>query len=233
MIAKKIHYIWLGKNKKPKTFDMVLTSWEKHAPHFEIIEWNEDTIGEFELPIYYHTLMKQKKWAFASDILRFYILRKYGGVYFDIDQVLVKDFPEKLLENNLFISQYHERTDYYGFGLLGISSGHQFSDYMCTYYKTYSSKHNVIVNKVGSEYIKKLIEKQETGICILPQEYFYPLTKEHFTENTYSYHLSNTSWIPTYKKVLQKLPYYDLLKKVFLRYAPQNIVVKLGKNVEY
>lgn len=90
-IPKIIHYIWLGNNKKPKSFDIAINSWQTFAKDWNIIRWSEDNIGEFVLPEIFYKFLKAKKYAFASDVLRFYILQKYGGFYMDIDQILIKD----------------------------------------------------------------------------------------------------------------------------------------------
>lgn len=234
MIPKKIHYIWLGGNKKPDNFEMVFNSWKTYATEFEIIEWTESNIIEFDLPEYYHNCIKLKKWAFASDALRFLILEKYGGIYLDIDQVLIKkiDTPE-ILDNRAIISKYHEVDDYYGFGFVGCEQGSVFTKKVNEYYKNYSDSSYFIVNKAGSEIINESVKKSENIIHIVSQDYFYPLTDSNRTENTYSYHLSNTSWVPAYKKVLQKLPFYKPLKSLTKRLLPRSLRERLGFNIDY
>jgi mannosyltransferase OCH1-like enzyme len=248
MIAKKIHYIWLGKNRKPKSFQMVLKSWEKHAGEFgfEIKEWSEENIYEFHLPEYFFYLLKQKKWAFASDVLRVYILQKYEGIYLDIDQVLVKNldmnFQNKFLSNDLFISKYHEVDDYYGFGFVGCSAKSLLINDLINFYENFdfkNEKKDIIINKIGSEFINKYLEEIKNNedfgnkILILEQETFYPLTEKNFTENTYSYHLGNTSWVPMWKKILQKIPLYSFFKKTIKRFLPKAVLKKIGFNIDY
>lgn len=241
MISKKIHYIWLGKNKKPENFSEVFKSWNDFAQGFEIKEWNEDNISEFDLPPYFFHLLRNKKWAFASDILRCYILKKYGGIYLDIDQVLIKkldiNFQNKFMFHELFISKYHEVNDYYGFGFLGCSPNSRLVNELVEFYENYdfeNKKNDVIINKVGSDLINKYLEGEyKRNVLILEQEFFYPLTKENFTENTYSYHLGNTSWVPTWKKKLQKIQFYSFLKKILKLLLPKKMLRKIGFNIEY
>lgn len=233
MIPKIIHYIWLGKHKKPKNFDMVFDSWKKYADGFEIKEWNEDNIHEFKLPSYFFFLMSRKKFAFASDILRFFILEKYGGVYMDVDQVLIKNihvlFDHEIRSADFFIAKYHERDDYFGFGFLGMVPNYVFAVKMIGFYATYPEKNwntAIIVNKIGSEYIMSLKEDNmhSQNMCILSQDYFYPLVGYcPYTENSYSYHLANTSWVPWWKKLLQKLPFYNAFKKIIKPLLPNSI----------
>lgn len=236
MIPKKIHYIWLGGNTKPKNFDLVFSSWKKHAPGFEIIEWNEEKAKEFlDLPRYYTHAIEQKQWAFASDVLRVHILHKYGGLYFDIDQILIKDIPDDFLNHSFFTATYHEVADYYGFQYVGSEPDSPVITDMKEYYKTLDPENGfIIINKIFSDILNaSLSENPEYlktyNIKIYPQEYFYPLTNKDVTANTYAYHLGNTSWIPMYKKMLYKIPFYLTIKKIVFTLIPSRIINKLKK----
>ncbi len=243
MIEKKIHYIWLGKNKKPDSFEVVHQSWQKFAVDFEVKEWGEENLSEFDLPEYFYFLMKNKKWAFASDILRFYILKKYGGIYLDVDQVLVKDieilFKSFLIGKEFFISKYHQVDDYYGFGFIGQVSDFVFSDKMIEFYKSIKKEDFdsfVIVNKIGSETIKEMLQNESLNnkMQIFSQDFFYPLAGYcEETKNTFSFHLSNVSWQPKWKKLLYKFKFYFLLKGILLKIFPKKLLKKIGFNIDY
>lgn len=225
MIPKTIHYVWLGGKNKPKNFEMVYTSWMKHAPSFTFREWNEKDIGSFMLPPYFFRALTEKKWAFASDVFRFYILERHGGIYLDIDEVLLKDIDsEELLGSSAFLGLYHEVNDYCGFGFIGSEKGSVFSKKMIQFYENYKEDPDIIVNKVGSS-IALSLQKEE--MMIFPQEYFYPLSKKDETSKTYARHLSNTSWVPWWKKVMQKVPGYFLFKNIAFRVLPKKFRKKL------
>ena len=40
-IPKKIHYVWVGGNEKPKDIKKCINSWKEHLKGYEVIEWNE------------------------------------------------------------------------------------------------------------------------------------------------------------------------------------------------
>ncbi|KMK52676.1 TcdA/TcdB catalytic glycosyltransferase domain protein [Fructobacillus sp. EFB-N1] len=42
MIEKIIHYVWLGKGKKPASVVKNIKTWKKCNPDFELKEWNEN-----------------------------------------------------------------------------------------------------------------------------------------------------------------------------------------------
>jgi mannosyltransferase OCH1-like enzyme len=235
MIPKKIHYIWLGRHKKPSNFKEVFSSWEKFASEYEVKEWNEDNCTEFELPPVFYTFLRLKKYAFASDVLRFYILKKYGGFYSDIDQVLVKPLDD-FLDKELVFCKYHSRDDYYGFGLFGVSKNNLFVETMCHFFETDTNytqgKQFTIINVIGSKVLNSLMKEGLTA-TILEQEYFHPEIENKWTDHTYAHHLSNTSWVVWYKKILYKLPYYLFLKKIVMSLLPKSIKRKIGFDITY
>lgn len=86
MRGKVIHCVWLG-GPKTELARKCRASWERFAPDWEIREWNEIPV---EAPSYVWKALQERKWAFASDWMRFWILEREGGVYFDFDVELVK-----------------------------------------------------------------------------------------------------------------------------------------------
>lgn len=230
MIPKTIHFIWLGESKKPDDFSEIMKSWEAYAPAFTIREWGGKDAEEFDLPDYYHRSIKEKKYAFASDVLRFHILERFGGIYLDVDEVLLKNIDtEELLNNTAFLGKYHESDDYFGFGVIGSAPNSTFSKRMVDYFKSAPRERYIIVNKIGSEIANSLLQEDPKEMTIFPQEYFYPIDEESITDITYGKHLSNTSWIPTWKKILHKLPFYTPIKNLVVKIIPE----KLIRNVDY
>lgn len=235
MIPKVIHYIWLGKNKKPKNWLEVFQSWQKFAMDYEIKEWTEENISEFILPNYFYTAMTEKQWAFASDVLRCFILEKYGGLYLDIDQKLLRSLPDDFLRPDFFTAFFHQRKDYFGFGSVGTISHHFLMQEMINCYKTYDLKNGYeIINSLFSKILNKyLIENNGNHIKIFPQEYFYPeKVYNHDFSKAYAVHLANTSWIPIWKKILYKLPGYFFLKNILYFFLP-TIIRKKILNIKY
>ena len=86
MIPKKIHYCWFGRGEKSKLTERCIKSWKKYCVDYEIIEWNEDN---FDINIHPYTkyCYENKKWAFLSDYVRLWVVEKYGGLYFDTDEI--------------------------------------------------------------------------------------------------------------------------------------------------
>lgn len=96
MIPKTIHYIWLG-GEKSKVAERAIKTWKKRAPEYQIVEWNEQNLPNFQNR-FYRDAIKNNDYAFASDYARLKILQCYGGIYMDTDMYLLKN-PSKILED--------------------------------------------------------------------------------------------------------------------------------------
>lgn len=93
MIPKIIHYCWFGGNPLPESAKKCIASWRKFLPDYEIKEWNESNFDVNIIP-YTAEAYKAKKYAFVSDYARFYILYKYGGLYFDTDVEVIRNMDD-------------------------------------------------------------------------------------------------------------------------------------------
>lgn len=96
-IPKIIHYVWMGGAAKPELALRCIASWKKYMPDYDIIEWNE-TNFDVNIIDYVREAYEQKKWAFVSDAVRTYVLKEYGGIYFDTDVELFSG-PDGIFEN--------------------------------------------------------------------------------------------------------------------------------------
>lgn len=82
-MIKKIHYVWFG-NEEPKWVNCQVNQWRQLCPDFEIIRWNENNTDISCFP-WGKQALKDKKWAFVSDLVRLQVLYEQGGWYFDTD----------------------------------------------------------------------------------------------------------------------------------------------------
>lgn len=93
MISKIIHYCWFGHNPLPPLALKCIASWKKYLPDYEIKEWNEDNFDVNIIP-YTREAYAAGKYAFVSDYARFWILYKYGGIYFDTDVEMIRPIDD-------------------------------------------------------------------------------------------------------------------------------------------
>ena len=103
MIPKIIHYIWLGPAPLPPEQVTIIENWKKIMPDYQYICWGNEVLDDID-SIFVKDACSVQKWAFASDVIRLWVLLKYGGIYLDTD-VIVKQPFDSLLEKSAFIGR--------------------------------------------------------------------------------------------------------------------------------
>lgn len=156
MIPKKIHYVWLGKNKKPKVVQDCIQSWRKKLPGYEIIEWNEDNFP-MHINAFIEEAYKLKKWAFVSDFIRIYAVEKYGGIYLDTDVKVVSNFS-KLVENECFVG--FETSDKPFTAVFGGKAHHPLLKDMKNLYKNLHFENQKEMDLINTDLVSDLLIKK-------------------------------------------------------------------------
>lgn len=95
MIPKKIHYVWLGKNKPSPSVIRCIDSWRRVMPTYEMKCWNEDNF-DIDSVTWVKEAIEKKKWSLASDYIRHYAVYNEGGIYFDTDVYTYKSLDDFL-----------------------------------------------------------------------------------------------------------------------------------------
>lgn len=119
MIPKVIHYCWFGGNPLPSSAVKCIKSWQKYLPDYELKEWNESNFDVNIIP-YTSEAYSAKKYAFVSDYARFWILYKYGGLYFDTDVEVIKPLDD-IIEKGPFMGC--ENSPVKGVSTIGVAPG--------------------------------------------------------------------------------------------------------------
>lgn len=234
-IPKIIHYCWFGRNPLPAKAKKCIDSWKVYLPDYEIKEWNEDNFDVNQIS-YTSQAYQAKKYAFVSDYARFWILYKYGGLYFDTDVEVIKPFDDVVSEG-AFIGIENEGIVECAPGLgLGCSPGLLFYKEMLELYETLNfinadGTYNLTtIVKYTTDQLKKYglsdepgIQKEIAGMTVYPKDYFNPIDyktgKLLITENTHSIHHYMASWQSPRQKLKQKIIRIlgDKLTKAFVK----------------
>jgi mannosyltransferase OCH1-like enzyme len=84
LIPKVMHHIWLGGNDIPPLYQHYMAECQKLHPNWQFVLWTESQLEQ--LPLHYGRLYdKSRTYTAKSDIARYEILYRYGGVYRDMD----------------------------------------------------------------------------------------------------------------------------------------------------
>lgn len=121
MIPKVIHYCWFSTDKKPRLIRKCIASWKRVMPDYEIKCWDgqalQQLIDEGKTPAIVSEALASRKWAFAADWLRLYILYHVGGIYLDSDVLVYQPF-DRFLHHSCFSG-----TDKYNDSIYEIEAG--------------------------------------------------------------------------------------------------------------
>ena len=219
MDNKTIHYCWFGQKEKPAIIKKCIESWHKWFPDYVIYEWNEANF-DVNCNVYVKQAYMAKKYAFVSDYVRFWALEKYGGIYFDTDVEVVKDFSN-LLDNEAFAG--FETEEYVAPGLV-LFAKNPHNEIMRKTREWYDAasflddkgeriKINVcnIFTNILKEYGFQANGKLQNcgGMLLYPKDYFCPFDdatgRLHKTENTYAIHWYAKSWMSKRKILRNKI----------------------------
>lgn len=211
MIPKIIHYCWFGKSEKPQLVKKCIKSWLSLHPGWELREWDEDK-SPIDLP-YVKNALDAKRFAFASDYVRFYALYKFGGVYLDTDIEVIKSF-DPLRDNNFFLGR--ESSKYINPAVIGSIAGHPFTKRILTILDDSISKGYTAIPEILTSALERNPDCS-SDVVVYDTDYFFPynpfdadrnevrqLMFCDLTKNTYAIHHWAQSWKYTLKERLQR-----------------------------
>lgn len=248
MIPKIIHYCWFGRNPLPELAQKCIASWKKYLPDYEIKEWNEDNFDVNIIP-YTAEAYAMKKYAFVSDYARFWILHKYGGIYFDTDVEVIRPIDDIIARGNFMgfetdpnpaKGDASNASVNPGLGL-GVAPGLGVIKKMLDYYE---DKHFIcetnMRNQITVVYIctKVLMEnglqngegiqKVDDDIYIYPAEYFCPINvttgRIHVEKNTRTIHHYAGTWVD------KKFSLKELVKRILPEAWVQSLINWKNRN---
>ena len=200
MIPKKIHYIWLGKNKKSKLTELCINTRRRKLPDYEIIEWNEENVHLHEIcknNKFIAKCIQLKLWAFVSDYIRVKILYEHGGIYLDTDVEVLKSF-DLLLQNQCFLGL--EEDEYICTAVIGSEKGNPFIKRILDFYDSDIWDVNFINNPIIFKHVLNESDELRKSISVYPIDYFSPYSmkqngnKTVETVNTFAVHWFTANW---------------------------------------
>jgi mannosyltransferase OCH1-like enzyme len=187
LIPKKIHQIWLG-STVPEKFLRYMATWKKLHPEWEYILWDDHKIAQLHLEnrdIYNRAI----NYAERSDIARYEILYRFGGLYVDTDCECLKSFDE-LHQNYDFYAgiELPALAPWLGMiifpnAIIGSAPRHPIMlECITEIRKRASIQSHDIVLKTGpilfTYAAQKHLGNSSYKNIILPASYFYPIDKE-------------------------------------------------------
>ena len=220
MVPKIIHCIWFSGDEKPEKMKECMATWVKNLPDYEIREWSLKDVEVIrkENP-YLDQALNNKKWSWASDFLRLWILYNIGGIYLDTDVEVLKSFDPFL--NDGFFTCY-ERNKSLEAAVMGSEKGNKFAKEFLELYSKRNFEEELkkgfpeIIPIILADYISKNYKYKARnrhtileGLHIYPYKYFSPKNgyKNRIEKNDFTVCIHNfaNSWCDTKQKTSTKL----------------------------
>jgi mannosyltransferase OCH1-like enzyme len=225
-IPKIIHQIWIGK-EVPKEFWAFQQSIIKFHPDWEYKLWTQYDIPDLHL--HNENLIAQSRNpGEISDMMRYEILYRYGGVYLDFDTECLQSFE---LLNHLYdfyigIQPLDSELVQLGIGIIGSIPGHPILKKCIENVKVDWKKMalaQMATARTGPIYCTKIFyetaEKSNHIDIALPAHYFYPLASKAqelkrnlwVEQGSFTVHHWAKSWLyPTFRRPeFQSIKNYD------------------------
>lgn len=209
MIPKIIHYCWFGRGQMPELAVRCIESWKKYLPEYELMLWNEDTF-DLDMYPYAREAYDNRKFAFVTDVVRLWVLEKFGGVYLDTDVEILKPLDD-LLKLPAFTGYEASMANAPVTGLMasashGIWVREQLAYYDGLHFIKEDGSLNLTPNTVtiakimeaGGFIIDGKYRVYKDDMHVFPVDYFCPLTSTRVlkcTKNTYCIHHFAGSWV--------------------------------------
>lgn len=241
-IEKTIHYCWFGGNKKNKLIKKCINSWKRYMPEYEIKEWNEENF-DVNCNKYVKQAYECKKYAFVTDYARLKIIYENGGIYFDTDVEVLKNFS-KLLQEKGYLGFENAKNVNTGIGF----AAHKHNNILKKLMETYDDiqfvdengemdmtpctiRNMEVLEILGLRYSDEI---QEFGdFFVYPPKYFCGFDLDNscyqIQEETMTVHHFNASWETGYTRFVSIIK-----RKVMTMLGKENAekIRKLKKNIE-
>lgn len=192
-----IHQIWIGPNPLPEKYKSWSKSWIKNHPNWQYKLWGNNDLDEFNLK---DNLAYQSatNWGQKSDILRYEILKKYGGLYIDTDFESIKSLENFHYKFNFYCGRLRENDEEVANGIIACAPNHPIITKCIDEIKKIKiPKHNgpyAIFDQTGPWMFTRVIidfciNQKTTRIGIMPHTIFFPFPsnlRDKFKKNLIS-----------------------------------------------
>ncbi len=126
-IPKKLHIIWVGRVEIPQSVIDSKNKWSELMPHWDITLWTNDNLTEeyFDKESL-DFILSASKAVHQADIMRVYIIKKYGGFYVDADVNPIRPLDDLLyIDNDIILcNDYPTNWAYIATSFFGAVPNH-------------------------------------------------------------------------------------------------------------
>ena len=177
-IPKIIHIMWIGPRPPPQ--ECIDSWWEMH-PNWTHMFWDDAKVAEFEFQNQ-HAIDQSQFISGKVNIMRYEILKHFGGVFIDADALCLKPLDEgDFLEREAFSCYINENLSLrVANGYMGFIKNYPLLDELIDRIShipdsEFNPKRNNSWLITGPEFLRKTIEDTADQIYLYPSVTFCPV----------------------------------------------------------
>lgn len=181
MIPKVIHRLWLG-GPEPEWTRPFRATWDR--PGWKVVDWDERRLEQMPPLVNQDVFDRAEKIApdhvgqLRSDVLRYEILWRYGGVYVDTDLECLKPL-DPLLDVACFAG-WEVQDRWVGNTILGAVPEHPFIGKLIGGLRGVKPGRP---NRITGPHHVTRTHRATPGLTVYPQGHFYPYGWDEIREN--------------------------------------------------
>jgi len=213
-IPKIIHQIWIG-TKPPPT--KMMNTWREKHPDYEYILWTEAEIAKRNLVFDSQRKIDSiRELCGKADVIRYEILWRYGGYYFDADSFCIEPLDSYITDKKAFAIFENEvvRKDLVANGIMGAVPNYPLFNDMLQWIKSDESTSQIANYRawysVGPALLTRFLDTGKySDFSVFPSHCFLP---NHFTGEKYTGHKK----VYSYQEWGSTKNNYDVMNSVIL-----------------
>lgn len=183
-----MHQVWVGPDPLPDDFAAYRETWIRHHPGWEHHLWTEGNLPEgFRRPEVYERLRSPVE---RSDILRYELLWRFGGVYVDTDFECHRPV-DPLLEGHDFVIAPLKPNGWVNNAFMGAVPEHPIID-RCLLELRPREFYGYDKKGTGPRFLDTVVKSSE-GVTLLTSTLFYQLTPQQLEDAVATHHAAG-SW---------------------------------------
>lgn len=181
MIPQVIHRIWIG-GPEPAWLARYADTWRDLHPDWDYHYWTDETV-EALFPLDNQALYDRAErivprhvWQFRSDLLRYEILWRWGGMYVDADFECLHPLDD-LIDGLDGWAVWSSQDRWIANGLLGVTPSHPFIGRLIDRLPArvrQQGRNSRPARISGPQYLTKLWRAHGRPLTILPERLFFP-----------------------------------------------------------
>lgn len=189
------------KTKWKKEWYSCQETWIKYfpQPEYKYIMWNDEDLENLilnDFSWYYNIYKSYKQNIQRIDIVRYFILYKYGGIYADMDYMCMKNFYDLLPSDKISISESPYKNNEHLQNALMISNKNNIFWLLVINEAIVRKNSRSILFSTGPQLISDIYSLNEEMVNVLPYNLYNPPKDsiEFSNKDIIAKHLGSCSW---------------------------------------